>query len=330
MKFFDKNNLKTLEKKDLENGISVECTGLITDIANCTTKTGSSYVKLTVIDQEDEIVANKWGCDSNSLGFEVGDVVALILDTKEFNGNITFTIKGISNSGLNKSDFIKTSDFNAMDMYNVLLNALKKVNSGGMYSVSGIAIEILEDNKPALLNHGAAKNVHHNYKSGLLEHTSFILANAKNVYNIYGNNGKFLDEELLMSGVILHDIGKLRELDTDELGISEYTVDGQLFGHLLIGVEMVDEVVWKNGKEHYDLERVNLLKHMIASHHGNLEWGAISFPRIPEALVLHMLDNLDAKLKVFQEEFKNVDSGKISDNKAFMLNNVNVYKASNK
>ena len=110
MKFLNKETMMVIGQQDLVSGISVETTGILKDIATCTTKTGSSYAKLTIGDQDGEIVANKWGCDASSLGFEEGEVVQVILDTKDFNGNITYTVKGINSSLEEKEKFIKRSE----------------------------------------------------------------------------------------------------------------------------------------------------------------------------------------------------------------------------
>ena len=119
-----------------------------------------------------------------------------------------------------------------------------------------------------------------------------------------------VDRELLLAGTALHDIGKLSELETDNLGVADYSVDGNLFGHSLIGCEMVTKAASKNI---YDEEKVRLLKHMIASHHGTLEFGAITKPSIPEAMLLHEIDMIDAQMYQYEQTLEKLEPGEMSD-----------------
>ena len=104
--------------------------------------------------------------------------------------------------------------------------------------------------------------------------------------------------ELLICGTILHDIGKLRELTTDEIGVSDYTIEGRLIGHIVLADEMILEKVFlaKQEGHPYPSEKVSMLRHMILSHHGTTEWGSPVAPAILEAEVLHQIDYMDSRL----------------------------------
>lgn len=165
----------------------------------------------------------------------------------------------------------------------------------------------------------AAKTIHHDCRSGLIYHTYRMIKAALKLTETYDN----LDRTLLITGAALHDIGKIRELSTNEFGAAEYTPEGRLLGHAMIGVAMVDDAV-----EHYDCkcEKTEMLKHIIASHHGKLEYGACVVPAIPEAICVNMLDELDAKLYQMEEALKTTEPGGLSK-KVFGLENSTAYKA---
>ena len=142
----------------------------------------------------------------------------------------------------------------------------------------------------------AGVKAHHAYSGGLLEHVVTLLKSAEKLCEVYAE----LDVELLQAGVFLHDIGKIRELSTDA-GFN-YTDEGQLLGHLMIGVEMLTEKIHRVNEltgQPFPKELEWRLKHMIVSHHGSYEFGSPRLPMTPEAIALHMIDNLDAKLHEF-------------------------------
>lgn len=144
----------------------------------------------------------------------------------------------------------------------------------------------------------AGVKAHHAYRGGLLEHMVSLMRVAQKICEVYST----LNRDLMIAGVFLHDIGKLRELSTDA-GLS-YTDEGQLLGHLVIGVEMLTEkihVVEQQTDADFPEEIKLRLKHLILSHHGTYEFGSPRLPMTPEAVALHLIDNLDAKVHEFTQ-----------------------------
>jgi 3'-5' exoribonuclease len=142
---------------------------------------------------------------------------------------------------------------------------------------------------------------HHAYLGGLLEHVVNLLDTADRVLPVY----PAVDRDLLVAGIFLHDIGKLRELSYRR--VFSYTDSGQLLGHLVIGVEMLTEKAAKVPDltgEPFPEELLLRLKHMILSHHGTYEYGSPKLPMTPEAIALHYLDNLDAKIHSFTRDIR--------------------------
>ena len=155
--------------------------------------------------------------------------------------------------------------------------------------------------------------MHHNIYGGRAYHTYRMIKSAYDVCEVYS----LLDRELLVCGTALHDIGKLLEMKTSDTGVATYTDMGNLFGHPLLGIEMIDREVWRQnqaaGGRSYNSEQVAMLKHMLASHHGQPEWGAIRSPSTPEAMILHELDMIDSRMYMYEENFKDLDAGTSSE-----------------
>jgi 3'-5' exoribonuclease len=152
----------------------------------------------------------------------------------------------------------------------------------------------------------AARQLHHAWLGGLLEHVISLLGLADRVAGHY----PLLDRDLLVTGVILHDIGKIRELEWNT-GF-DYTVEGILLGHIQIGVELVEKAI--AGLPGFPDRLRTLVVHMILSHHGKLEFGSPKLPMIPEALALNFIDDFDAKMQAVISEFeKSAREGKAAD-----------------
>ena len=169
----------------------------------------------------------------------------------------------------------------------------------------GLVKSIYEENKTKLLYWSAAKSVHHNCYGGLLYHTLRMMRSAFTLTKVYTT----INKDVLFAAVALHDIGKITELETDELGVADYTVDGTLFGHALLGIEMI------NAKASgYNPELIRLLKHCLAAHHGQLDWGAVTIPAIPEAMMLHQIDMIDSRMYQFEKAIEEItEPGQLGD-----------------
>jgi 3'-5' exoribonuclease len=144
----------------------------------------------------------------------------------------------------------------------------------------------------------AAKRIHHNYTGGLLEHTVQVARLCQAAAQMYPG----LNRDLLLAGAILHDIGKMEEYEMQVM--PEYTVEGKLLGHIVIGYQRLDQAISKLRQSGAVFPEMleNMIKHLILSHHGSLEFGSPVKPLFPEAFILHVMDNLDAKMFVFFEK----------------------------
>ena len=156
--------------------------------------------------------------------------------------------------------------------------------------------------------------MHHNMLGGLLYHSYRMVKSADALCGVYD----ILDRELMICGAALHDIGKLWEYNTSVTGEAEFTPSGILFGHIYLGASLIKRYT-EGGN--YDMEKVQRLVHMILSHHGTREFGAVVCPATAEAFALHYIDNIDAKLYMCEDFYAQLEEGTITDKKPFGLDN---------
>lgn len=200
-----------------------------------------------------------------------------------------------------------------------------------------ITVFLLENNREGYLYIPAAKSVHEENVGGLLEHTLRVLEFCKG-FAVYPEDP--INTDLLYSGAILHDIGKLVEFDPSQNGLVEaYSAAGNLMGHLHIGASIVEKAyaacIERNGIDDFGIarteendEKIACLCHLILSHHKEPEFGAVVQPKILEAVLLHEADTVDATIKGYEKAYKNTKPGRIADNRSFFLGNVFVYRPS--
>ena len=244
-------------------------------------------------------------------------MISVQLYKKLYNGVETYEVKEYQAApdDAKLEDYLLTAPIPSQDMMDEIKSILsKEISETELYP---LVMEILDENADKLLYWAAAKTIHHNCYGGLLYHMLRMLKTAVILSRVYR-----FDKELLYSAVILHDIGKLQELDTDATGVAEYTVDGNLFGHTLLAIEMIDRKNFENPT--YPAEKIRLLKHCIAAHHGQLEYGAITMPAVKEAMLLHEIDVIDASMYQYEQVEKTLNPGEMSD-RIFGLG-VKVYK----
>ena len=263
------------------------------------TKNGKPYENVILQDRTGTIDAKIWEPNSQGIDeFEVFDYIDIVGDVNSFNGALQVSIKRVRKAGegeYNPADYLPTSRYDIGEMYQTLLKYIHSVKNPYL-------LEMLENlfvkNQELAKNFrtsSAAKNVHHGFVGGLLEHTLSVTRFCDFMAKVY----PILNRDLLISAAILHDIGKTRELSA--FPQNDYTDDGQLLGHIMIGAEMVHDEARKIAGFPADLE--NKLKHCILAHHGELEYGSPKKPALAEAMALNLADNADAKMETLTELF---------------------------
>lgn len=306
---------------DMQEGKTYNTPVLVTDINEKMTRTQEPFCVFTLSDGKSFVTANRFGDKAKKIPatLELNEVyirkicIAKI-ECSTYNGAVSYQIKDISATKDGEyplDEFILKAPLDSEFMFNSIVNGLDKNCES---NIKDIAINLFNENKEKLLYWSAAKSVHHNYYGGLLYHTYRMLNHASLTCRIYKN----LNQDLLLVGTALHDIGKLLEFDTDELGTATYTVDGNLLGHIMLGIEMVNKEVAKS-PEKYNAEEIRILKHMIASHHGKQEWEAIKKPAVAEAFALWVIDMMDAKLEGCEEIYATLEPGDMLANNVLGL-----------
>jgi 3'-5' exoribonuclease len=275
-----------------------------------TTKSNKPYLNLILGDKTGQLEGRVWelGDPRIAKDFERGDIVKARGSASRFDDRLQMKIDQLrvaQASEVDKSDLLPSTTQDVGVLWRALLSF---VASFANADLKLLLSTLLSD--PALAaayrEAPAAKQLHHAWLGGLLEHVVSLLTLADRVAPHY----PLLDRDLLLTGVILHDIGKVHELSW-EIGF-EYTVEGSLLGHIQIGTALVERAI--ESLPGFPPKLKTLVLHMILSHHGKLEFGSPKLPMIPEALALSFIDDLDAKMQAIQNEFdKCIREGKPAD-----------------
>jgi len=274
------------------------------------TKSNKPYLNLILGDKTGQLEGRVWAPDDPRIArdFERGDIVKARGSASRFDDRLQMKIDQLrkaTTSEVDKSDLLPSTTYDVAELWRQL--------EGFVVSFTNPDLKLLlttllaePDLAQAYREAPAARQLHHAWLGGLLEHVISLLTLADRVVPHY----PLLDRDLLLTGVILHDIGKVRELSW-ELGF-EYTVEGSLLGHIQIGAALAERTI--DSLPNFPPKLKTLVLHMILSHHGKLEFGSPKLPMIPEALVLNFLDDLDAKMQAVQGEFdKCIREGKGPD-----------------
>lgn len=322
-----KDNYKKISELEINDSVKTRPV-LLLAAAERAQKNGGSYVDLKMTDGFDKFDAKMFNTDLafvESQNVEPGDVVDIDLTVQAFNNGKSLRIDRIlpTRTAGTPADFLVSAPIDVNASFDKITNHLKSMAEAGQgeyTSITDLAYNLLMKNREKFIFAGAAKGMHHDIIGGLVYHTYRMFAMATLLCQVY----KTLDSELLLSAVAIHDIAKLKEMQTSPAGEISYTVEGQLMGHLYMGAEMVNDYANSHpGK--YDPEKVMLLKHMILSHHLNPEWGAVRGPATAEAQMLHYIDQIDAKMYVFENRFNDLKPGTVTDKVPYGLENY-VYK----
>ena len=288
-----------------------------------TASTGTTYLKLILSDGKTKKSVAEFNRTRQNLldmGISEGHMVYVNLEVDDYKGGPSLKIININaDNTTDISDYIITPPLGADMMFDYIINTLKSVadDFGGMCTpLSELATLILENYRVFFIRSSAAISMHHNHIGGLLWHTYCMVRSAVALSQLYEN----IDKELLVCGAALHDIGKIKEYSTSDCGSATFTPDGVLFGHPLLGYEIInDHLKCFVPNPGYHSEKVRLLKHLIVSHHGKREYGAASMPAIPEATLLHMIDDIDAKMNMYRKVYEELRLGETTPKKVYGL-----------
>ena len=264
------------------------------------TKNGKEYGNLVMQDKTGTIDAKIWDLGSPGVGeFETMDYVRVEADVTLFQNSFQLNVRRIRRAQEGEyveADYLPMSKKDIKKMYEELLGYIRSVKHPYLQKLlCGYFVENAAFAK-AFQFHSAAKTVHHGFVGGLLEHTLSVTK----LCDYYAGYYPMINRDLLLTAAISHDIGKTRELS--RFPENDYTDDGQLLGHIIIGTEMVGESI--RSIPGFPEKLATELKHCILAHHGELEYGSPKKPALLEALALNFADNTDAKMETMIEELQ--------------------------
>ncbi len=286
---------RTITIKQIQDGQPVKGHFLVKEMSRGETKIGKPYLMLTVMDATGEMAGRVWdNADQLLPECPVGAVISLSGKAESYKGVMQLkidTLKRVDPATVDPADFLPTTPGDIKAMVRELSGIADGVENPFLRD---LLLAFLKDRKFMALFKAApaAKAMHHAYVGGLLEHTLALARLAGQICTLY----PALDRSLLLAGVLLHDIGKVKEFDTAKIP-ADYSDEGRLVGHMVLGIGMIDERI--STIKGFPPDLAARLKHLILSHHGSHEFGSPVLPMTIEAFVLHFLDNLDAKIAYF-------------------------------
>lgn len=278
---------------------------LVVDAKIKQTVNQTPYYGLTLSDGEDLVDARIWTVGIvNTLAkaeIENGNVYKLTVKVNDYAGKnqiIITKIEDANPSEVDLSTFYKTAPMDLDVLKNKIIEAMNSIKNP---TLKKIVFDLIGKDADKYFMHQAAITMHHNYLGGLAYHVYSMLQIA----DVLIKNYPTLNADLLRSGVLIHDIGKTVEITSDKT--PSYSKEGNLLGHIVIGLNKLYEVIKDNEFENKD-EALALL-HMLAAHHGELEYGSPKEPLMYEALALHLIDLMDSKLAGCEEIVKKTEKG---------------------
>lgn len=291
-------------------------------IKSCTkgvTQKGAPYLNLTLQDDSGSIEGKLWDVRQSDEDAAVpGKVASVTFEVLEYNHSLQLRVNRITETDqteIDLRDFIPSSEMDTEALKDATRQVLNSLHNPILRElVIGMYVRVGEE----FFRYPAASRIHHSYMGGLAEHTLSMAQLADLVAGHYPQ----LNRDLLIAGVLVHDMGKVAELGG--LIAAEYTTEGRLSGHISICHGWLMEVAEKKGLA--EKEETLLLRHMILSHHGKMEFGSPVLPEIPEAEALTLIDNLDARMNTLKQALEAVKPGTWTP-KIFALENRQFYRA---
>ena len=299
-------------------GEKIQTSLLITQMNRGITNSGAPYLSFVLQDQSGSIDAKLWDAKDELLsGVEAGKVVLVSAEVLKYRNALQLRIYNLTkleDNQFDPSDYVMATDLSLEFMQKRIHETLLSMQD---VVYRDVCTSIIEDLHEKLYSYPAAAKNHHDFVGGLATHMISMLDLGEAFCTLY----PMLNRDLLLAGILLHDLGKIDELSGPIL--TEYTVEGKLVGHISIMQSKVAEKAKALGYQ--DSEQVTLMRHMILSHHGEYEFGSPVLPMVMEAEMLTFIDNVDARMNMFAKALESVKPGEWTP-RIFPLENRSFYK----
>ncbi|QZY54857.1 3'-5' exoribonuclease YhaM family protein [Crassaminicella profunda] len=308
--------------QEFKSGDEIQGFFIIKKIEMKLSTNNKNFLDLTVSDKTGEINGKVWGCqEGQDKDFPTGSLIKVRGNITEWKGKLQLKINLMrlvnEDDGKNIEDYIQGAPIKPEEMFDEIYEYVQKIKNK---DIKNIVEKIILESKEKLMYYPAAKSLHHAIRSGLMYHILRMLRTGEKLSEVYAN----VNKDLLFAGILLHDIEKLEELNSDELGIAEYSKEGQLLGHISMGMNKISQVGQELGANE---EIIMILKHMVLSHHYEPEFGSPKKPMIPEGELLHYIDMIDARMYDMEDHLKNIEPGEFTA-PIWSLENRRLYKTS--
>lgn len=284
--------------KDLKENVRDTIVCIVTECTKGITNSHNAYLNLVLQDNTGKIDAKKWDASEKDMNaLKVGNVLSLLVDPIIYKGQMQLKIIDFDElkGPIDQKELIINPPVSTTELETELHSFISEIQD---QEIRTIVTEILQNYYDQFLYHPAAKSNHHEYASGLLHHEVSMLKLAKAILSLYPE----IQKDLLYGGIILHDLGKIKELSGPIT--TEYTTAGKLLGHISI---IQTDIIEAAKKHQITEEKVMLLQHMVLAHHGKYEYGSPVLPHTLEAEVLYLIDNMDSRIHMIIKALNNVE-----------------------
>lgn len=301
----------------LEDGDKLSIKLLISQVNKGFTNKGAPYLSFVLQDKSGIMDAKYWNVKEEQLElYKAGMVCEFTCDVLSHNKQLQIRVQNIQildRSHEDLSNYVRSSSIPKQKLMEDIYVVIEEMHNP-IYK--DITRAIVKETEKDFFTYPAASRIHHDFVGGLATHVLGMIKVGISLCELY----PMLDKDLLMAGIILHDIGKVQELSGPV--ITEYTLEGKLLGHISMMQAKVNEVAKELG---YTQEEVTLLRHMILSHHGQYEYGSPVLPMLAEAEILNYIDNIDARMNILEKAFAQTNEGEFTA-KLFGMENRQIYK----
>lgn len=289
---------------ELKEGDRINIQLLLTNVSKGVSNAGAPYLSLSFQDKSGTIEGKKWDVSENEIGIcQAGNVIEIMGDVIEYRGVLQLKVLGLNAVNQESVDYTRFCLESPIPQSELVRKLNSYLDSIKNEDASKIVKYIVNEHYDAFISYPAATRNHHEFASGLLFHTISMCNLADMLASYYSN----VDRDLLISGVILHDIGKTVELSGPIA--TKYTLEGKLIGHISI---IVSEIRMASERLNIHSDTAICLQHMALSHHGEKEYGSPLPPLTREAFLLHVIDDLDAKMIIIDKALAGVEQGEFS------------------
>lgn len=315
--------MENVKCSEMKAGLTYEGVYLVKSLQEKVASNNEPYVAVVLCDNSGEVQGNMFNTTLESTGLAVGDFIKTELFTSMYKEKLQVKFKWfnkiVDTTNIPIGEFVRSYPYKNQ-AYENILKILAEVDDEDIRDLVFYAVNEMAEK---LKEYPAAKTYHHNYNGGLVEHTNNMLMIARNLCSIFRD----VKKDYLYAGIIFHDLMKIEEYVVNSMSIvEEYSFSGRMLGHITIGTLYLQKVFEEvnsqrlaklSNDEGYlepiPLKKLQLIQHLVLSHHGELEYGSPVKPAFKEAMLLHEIDMIDSRMSMFREVEKDIESGEFSE-----------------